>query len=151
MQIVSNIALISINETLIIQLVSFLLFLFIINRMMFKPLSASMAERDAYIHGLGQEIEDTEQEMGNLLDQLASREASVRAEAFKVQKALEDEGAQHAIEIHGKVQAEIARLKQETEADVQSQVEEAKKSLQAESEALALGVMEKMLDRRISP
>ena len=38
MQIISNIALISINETLVVQLISFLIFLFIINRIMFRPL-----------------------------------------------------------------------------------------------------------------
>ena len=39
MEIVSKIALITINETLVIQLVSFLIFLFVINRMMFRPVS----------------------------------------------------------------------------------------------------------------
>ena len=38
MQIVSVEALLSINETLIFQLLSFLIFLFIIKRMMFRPL-----------------------------------------------------------------------------------------------------------------
>ena len=49
MHIVSNIALISINETLIIQLVSFLIFLFLINRIMFRPLSHVMVERENHL------------------------------------------------------------------------------------------------------
>jgi len=45
MQIVSNVALISINETMVVQLISFLIFLFVINRVMFRPLRESMHER----------------------------------------------------------------------------------------------------------
>ena len=39
MQIVSNVALISINETLVVQLISFLIFLFVINRIMFSSIA----------------------------------------------------------------------------------------------------------------
>ena len=45
MQIISNIALISINETLIVQLISFLIFLFVINRIMFRPLRKTVGPR----------------------------------------------------------------------------------------------------------
>ena len=45
MQIITNIALISINETLIVQLLSFLIFLFIINRVMIRPLRGVMSDR----------------------------------------------------------------------------------------------------------
>ena len=49
MEIISNIALITINETLIAQLLAFLIFMFVINRLMFKPLQGVMTERQGYI------------------------------------------------------------------------------------------------------
>ena len=52
MQIVSNVALISINETFLVQLISFLIFLFIINRVMIRPLRGVMREREEYVEKL---------------------------------------------------------------------------------------------------
>ena len=56
MQIISNIALISINETVIVQIISFLIFLYIINRIMFKPLRGVMADRENHIKSIQQDI-----------------------------------------------------------------------------------------------
>jgi len=150
MQIISNIALISINETLVIQLISFLLFLFMINKIMFRPLVDTMSERDTYIGDLSKGITDTEQEMNDILNQLQKQEAAIRGEAIELKTELEQEGARKASELNAKLQAEIAALKQKTEAEVQAQVKEARKLLQKESEILAIQVMEKVLDRRLS-
>jgi F-type H+-transporting ATPase subunit b len=150
MQIVSNIALISINETLIAQLVSFLIFLFIINRIMFKPLRATMSERDKFIHDLSQGITATEKEVVDILADLKEREKTVKREAYDLSAALENEGSEKAGGIHAETMSAIAELRQKTEKQVEAQVEDAKKHFEAESEALALRIMEKVLNRRLS-
>ena len=134
MQIVSNIALISINETLFAQLISFLIFLFIINRIMFRPLRTTMAERDEFIQGLGQGIIDTENEVENILADLRKREKAVKKEAYSISAKLEHEGADAAEGIHQKAVSAIAELRKKTEKQVDAQVQEAKKRLEAESE-----------------
>lgn len=150
MQIISNIALISINETMIVQLVSFLIFVFVINRVMFRPLRDSMSERDEYMIGLSREIRESETEVAEMVSRMKKQEAAVRGDANATRLALEDEGSREAAEIVAEVSREIMELKQKTEADVQSQLNEAKKYLEKESETLAVQVMEKMLGRRLS-
>jgi F-type H+-transporting ATPase subunit b len=150
MEIISNIALISINETLVVQLISFLMFVFIINRVMFRPLRDSMVEREEYMTGLSRQIRDSEIEITRMLNRLKSQEASVRKEANASRLALEDEGNRKAAEILAEVYQEISELKRKTEAEVQSQLNEAKKFLDQESEALSVKVMEKVLGRRLS-
>lgn len=150
MEIVSNIALISINETLVVQLVSFLLFVFIINRVMFRPLRDSMSEREEYMSLLSREIKDSEKEIADLVSQMKRQEASARKEANTSRLALEEEGGREAADILAEANREIAELKRKTEAEVQSQLNEAKKYLEEESEALAVQVMEKVLGRRLS-
>ena len=56
MEIVSNIALISINETLIVQMVSFLIFMFVMNMVMFRPLNRVMKKRSEYMESLKQDM-----------------------------------------------------------------------------------------------
>ena len=149
MEIISNIALITINATLFHQLVAFLIFLFIINRIMFRPLRSVMAERDDIIEKIKLDTTNAGETIDRLNKDLKEREAEVRKEAFKVQHELEEKGKQESAEIMKSTLQEIEVLKDKNEATVNAQIMEAKKDLQKESEALALNIMEKLLDRRL--
>ena len=74
MHIISNIALISINETLFVQLLSFLIFLFIINRIMFRPLKRVMNVRVDYIDQIKTDTVDAIQEFEKLTEKLKMQE-----------------------------------------------------------------------------
>ena len=150
MEIISNIALISINETLFVQLISFLMFVFIINRVMFRPLQDSMSEREEYMSLLSREIKESEKEIAEMVSQMKRQEASLRKEANASRLAIEEEGTREASDILAESEREIAELKRRTESVIQSQLDEAKKYLEEESEALAVQVMEKVLGRRLS-
>ena len=149
MEIISNIALITINATLFHQLVAFLIFLFIINRIMFRPLRSVMAERDDIIEKIKLDTTNAGETIDRLNKDLKERESEVRKEAFKVQHELEEKGKQESAEIMKSTLQEIEVLKDKNEATVNAQIMEAKKDLQKESEELALNIMEKLLDRRL--
>jgi F-type H+-transporting ATPase subunit b len=150
MEIISNIALISINETLFVQLISFLIFLFLINRIMFRPLGTVMHGRVDYMEGLKQSIVEADEEAIRLTNELAQKEAAARNDALAIKKKLEEEASDQAGGIYETVRNEIRQQKQETEQEVQSQIRKAQESLQAESEIIAIGIMEKILNRRVS-
>jgi F-type H+-transporting ATPase subunit b len=150
MEIISNIALITINATLFHQLVAFLIFLFIINRIMFRPLRSVMAERDGVIEKIKLDTTNAGDKIERLTDELKKRESKVRKEALKVQHELEEKGKQESAEILKSTLQEIDLMKDKNEAHVKAQIMEARKDLQKESEALALNIMEKLLDRRLA-
>ncbi len=149
MEIIENIALISINETMFVQLISFLIFLFIMNRLMFRPLRDTMIERDIYISGIKNDIVEAEKELDKINNQLKSQEALIRKEANELRKELENMGSQRASEIFVSVREEITDLKLETEKEVETMITEARKYIKEESESLAADIMEKILDRRL--
>jgi F-type H+-transporting ATPase subunit b len=149
MEIISNIALITINATLFHQLVAFLIFLFIINRIMFRPLRSVMAERDDVIEKIKLDTTNAGNTIERLNDELRERESKVRREALKVQHELEEKGKQESAEILKSTLQEIELLKDKNEAHVKAQIMEARKNLQKESDALTLNIMEKLLDRRL--
>jgi F-type H+-transporting ATPase subunit b len=150
MEIISNIALITINATLFHQLVAFLIFLFIINRIMFRPLRSVMAERDGVIEKIKLDTTNAGDNIERLTDELKKRESKVRKEALRVQYELEEKGKQESAEILKSTLQEIELIKDKNEAHVKAQIMEARKDLQKESEALALNIMEKLLDRRLA-
>ena len=150
MQIISNVALISINETLIVQIASFLIFLYVLNRIMIRPLREVISERDRSIEKIKSDIVDSEQEIRVLMGKLKARETAAKSEANARQKEIEDSGTRNAADIFESVKEEIAQIKMKTEEEVNAQISEARKLIRAESELLAVAVMEKVLGRRLN-
>lgn len=148
MQIISNIALLSINETLVIQVLSFLIFLFIINRIMFRPLRSAMDEREAYLKKINNEIADAKDELETIARRIETHESAVKLEAFELNDKLEKSGNQEATDIITSAREEIAGLRQNANRQIDNQISEARDHLERESEALAMNIMEKILDRR---
>jgi F-type H+-transporting ATPase subunit b len=150
MEIISNIALISINETLIAQLVSFLIFLYIINRVMFKPLLSVLNERNDHIDKMYREIAGAEQELDNVKRMLSENETAVKEEAFSIKTKLESAGDMKAAEIFKEAKDQIEAMRESARIEVKVQLDEAKKSIQKESEILVFQIMEKVLERRLA-
>jgi F-type H+-transporting ATPase subunit b len=149
MHIISNIALITINETLFVQLISFLIFLFIINRIMFRPLQNTMSERESYIDQTNRDIADVTQELQSLTNKLQAKEKKTRNQAFELQVEIEKSGKNEAATIFASVQEEIKAKREKTEKEVETLLSDARKNIKKESESLAVNIMECLLDRRL--
>ena len=147
MQIISNIALISINETLIVQMISFLIFLFIINRMMFRPLRKVMDERKSHIDRIQQDIDNAHSEYEKLTDQIQTRENEVRNEASEQRLQLTAKGQQQANEIMASTREEINAMKIEAEKEVDHRIATARKHVQMEAENLSKQIIAAVLHR----
>jgi len=149
MEIVTNTALISINETLIVQVLSFLIFLFVINRLMFQPLRKTAAERNDLIQKMQQEIIDTETDAQRWTRELEKRKRALLREADKMRAEIESAGGLEADHILEQALAEISVHKKTARLKIDAQINEAKQHLAEESETLALFIMENVLDRRL--
>jgi len=150
MQIVSNIALISINETLIVQVISFLIFLFVINRIMFRPLLKTRGDRDQYLNQIARDIVQAKEDVEQYTFEIEERRNTVRSEAFEINKELEAVGNQEATDIVDAAVKEVSTIREDTTQKLEAQIAEARKQVQKEFEPLAIQIMEKILDRRIS-
>lgn len=147
MEIISTVALININETLIFQVISFLIFLFIINRIMFRPLRKVMNERETYIENVQKDIVAAEIQFEDLTNQIQAQENAVRDEAFKQKDQLETAGSQQAAEIMASTRKEINALRAEAQKEVDARISAARKHVQKESEDLARHIIERVLYR----
>ena len=149
MQIISTVALISINETLIFQVISFLIFLFIINRILFRPLRRTMAEREAYIENIQKDIIDAQNQFEDLTDQIKEQEKAIRNEAFEQQVKLEESANRQAAEILASVREEINVSKEQARKNIDAQISTTRKDIQKEAENLATSIIETVLHRSL--
>jgi len=148
MEIISNVALISINETLIVQVVGFLIFLFVINRIMFRPLRNVMSDRDIHIERIKRDIIQAQKEVASITSQIQEQDAATRKEALELKDDLEATGSQQAKEIFKSVKKEIAADRNKVQQEIELRIAEERKAVKKESAALALNIIEKILDRR---
>jgi len=151
MEIISTIALISINETLILQVVSFLIFLYLINRIMLRPLRNVMADREIYIERVQMDIAETGKKIQAISSQIRKQESAAKKEAFELREKLEAEGSRQAEEIFRAVGKEITATREKVHNEIAARISESRQSLKLESEVLALKIIEKILDRRQVP
>ena len=149
MQIINTVALISINETLIFQVIFFLIFLWIMNRILFRPLRRTMAEREDYIENIQKDIMNAQSQIKDLTKQIQKKEKAARYEAFKQQTKLEAAGNQQAEEILSSARKEMHALKEKNRKDIDAQISTARKHIQKESEDLAITIVETILHRSL--
>jgi F-type H+-transporting ATPase subunit b len=115
MEIIATNALISINETFLVQLGSFLIFLYVMNRIMFRPLLGTIAQRKDHIAEFKEKIQTGKEDLDRLSRDLDRERSEIVKEANMVVMSLEAEGDQRASEIVADVLQQISQLRQETE------------------------------------
>ena len=71
----------SLDGTLIVQLVNFIVFLVILNEIFMKPVGAAIARRRAYIDGLTHDMEQLQRDAKELRGQAEARRLAARREA----------------------------------------------------------------------
>ena len=149
MKIISTIALISINETLFIQMISFLIFLFIINRIMIRPLRSVMAQRETHIKNVQDEIVSSKQHLDSILVRMKEEEKTIRDEARVKQEEIQAIGHKEAEGIFDAAREQIHAEKEKALEQMNAQIESAKLQIKEESEVLATFIIEKVLERRL--
>ena len=148
MEIISNVALISINETLIVQVIGFLIFLFVINRIMFRPLRNVMSDRDIHIERVKRDITQARKEVDSITSQIQEQESATRKEALELKDDLEATGSQQAKEIFESVKKQINADREKVQQEIEVRIAEERKAVEKESQALALNIIDKIINRR---
>jgi F-type H+-transporting ATPase subunit b len=148
MKIIETIALITINESLFFQLGSFLLFLFILNQIMIRPLRKVMNERETLLTGMAEDISKTEQAYSDIGRQIESQESATRSEASKLRDEIEASGQQSAATVMEKAREQINALKAKAKEETAAQVAAARKEIEREAQAISDQMIASVLGRR---
>lgn len=148
MEIVENIALISINETLIFQLVSFLIFLFIFNRIMIRPLRNTMAEREAFLELIEQDIASADKTYHDISHQIHKEDAAARKAAFAERDKLEVQGQHQASELIEKTKQEIGVMRLKAQKETDAKIAVMRQELSKEIDAISDQMIAALLGRR---
>ena len=149
MQIVENVALISINGTLIFQLISFLIFLFLINRIMLRPLRQQIGERDSHLGGIARDIAAAQDTCDELNRKMKAEENAVRLTALTLRDEMEAAGLKAAEDLIAKTREEINGIRRKAQKKNEAAIAAVRRELEGEAMTIADLMMGSILGRRI--
>ena len=140
---------ISINATLFLQILHFLILIFILNRLMFRPTLKVINERAQFIEKTKEEIENIEVKTTELAEKCISMEKDARRNAGDERSKMNAEAKDVAEKLFQETKEEIAVIREKVDNDIKAQLGDAKTFLQREAEILADEITEKVIGRRI--
>jgi F-type H+-transporting ATPase subunit b len=139
--------LLSLDGTLFVQLVNFIIFLVILNAIFLRPVGRAIASRRAYIDKVGMDIAQFEYDLKSLRALGDEKRAAARRKADATVAAARAEAQGEAVSIIADHQAQAGAIIAEAQATAGLEVAQARTSGAAVVESLA----REMLERAVGP
>ena len=141
--------LISVDRSLIVQVVNFLILLVILQRLLYKPFLAKMEERTATIK---RSLEEAQAARAAAAQQQEENETRLRA-AYAEAAAVRDQALKEAAEESRRhieaAQGQARKMVEDTKAQLEGEVRRAREELRREVSDLAVAVAEKLVRRSL--
>ncbi len=148
MQVVENVALISINATLLVQLISFLVFMMLFNRILVQPIRKVMTERERYLVQVREDIKEINDNYDALSQQIIGQESEARRSAFEFRDEINATGQRAIGELMDRTRVEIDELRHSAQQETDAQIAQAREKLASEAQGVADRMIATLLGRK---
>ncbi|HKL01899.1 MAG TPA: ATP synthase F0 subunit B [Desulfotignum sp.] len=133
--------------SLVYQMINFLILLFVLNLVLYKPIRKVILERKAKMQDLSNGVEKASADLASQEESYKNGLRQARSEGLKKKEAFVEEASKQEREIieqiNKKAQANLAQIKQQ----VTDETEKARKALEGEVDTFARAIGEKILGR----
>jgi F-type H+-transporting ATPase subunit b len=141
--------LISLDKSLIVQAINFLILLFILKRLLYKPFLAKMGERTQAIQKSLDEAQAARAEATRQQEENETRLRAAHAEAAAIRAQAMKEASEEQRRLVEAARAESQRLVESAKAQMDADVRRAREELRREVADLATAVAEKLVRRSL--
>lgn len=141
--------LINIDKSLIIQAVNFAILLFVLHRLLYKPLMATMQERSNAIKKSLDEAQAARAEATRQQEENAVRLKAAYAEAAAIHDQARKEAAEEQRRLVEAARAESQRMMESAKAQLDADVRRAREDLRREVSEIAVAVAEKLVRKSL--
>ena len=141
--------LISLDKSLIIQMLNFLILLAILHRLLYKPLLAKMEERSAAIKTSLEAAEAARATAAKQQEENAERLRAAYAEAQSIRAAALKEAADEQRKLVDAARREAQQLVESAKAQTDADIRRAREELRREVSDIAIAVAEKLVRKSL--
>jgi len=140
---------VSIDATLFLQIANFLLLIFILNILLYKPLLKIMNNRKMRLQSSDDEIKTLHQTIGQKTAEYEEKIRLAKMEAMNQRNEIQKEGAEEGKRIIDQAKEEIAKMVDDFKVKMAKEMDDARQILNTQSKAISLEIAEKVLGRSI--
>ncbi len=140
---------IDIDVSLFLQIILTLALIFVLNKILYKPIRRFLEERESRMGAIRSEAEKFERNAQQLLENYEQKLAEARRKGQAQREALKEEARQLEAKLLEESTKEASARKQELMAELTAQIEAAKKDLLSKAEAFGLEIAQKILGRAL--
>lgn len=141
--------LLSVNYTVFIQIVIFLIAIFILNKLVFKPFLNLVDRRDMLTRGAIEEAHELEDKVKAIIEEYDQKLSEARTLAVEERNKLVLEGQAVAGEILGKAREETGVLLEDAKAKLEADTKEIKDNIKGDIDGLAADIASKVLGKEV--
>ena len=141
---------ISINATLVLQVIHLLILVYILNRLMFQPILKLITERQAFIETSRKEISAFAEEAERLRVEYLSREKGARKTASREGQQLKSSGLTAVEELIEGSQKTVASIREEAEKVAEEERKANRPLLKNEAAMISDDIVERVIGRRVA-
>jgi F-type H+-transporting ATPase subunit b len=140
----------SIDFSVVIQVVNFLVLLFLLNVILYRPIRRILKRRDDEMNGLSQGAAELEEKALAQARGLEESNGSARREGFKEKESLRSEGMEAEKRMYQEATAVAGGKIEEARKGMVERVQEIRRELEREIGTFSSELAEKILGRRVS-
>ena len=140
---------ISIDVTLLIQMVNFLILMFILNLLLYKPVLGIIDKRKKNLQDIEEEIKRLNQSVDERMAAYEEKLRLAKVQALEKKQEIMTEGAEQAKSFIEAAKGDIPAMMEKFHADMNREVDEARHILTNQSKKISIEIAEKLLGRSL--
>lgn len=140
---------VSINATLVFQVIQLLVLIFILNRILFRPILKLTTERDSFLEKSKLDMRSMESEVERLKEVFFSKEADARKRASREGMDLKNAAMTEVEKMMDESSMSAASIRTEAEKIAQIQLDTTRPLLEGEARTLADDIVDRVIGRRL--
>ena len=140
---------VELNYTVWIQMVNFILLIFILNFLLYKPVLKIIEKRNKKLEASDEEVKSLNETIERNMAEYEGKVRQARAEAVVQRDEIEEEGTEQGKAIIGKVRDEISEKLGDFKTKLQNETDKARGVLRDQTGTIATDISEKVLGRGI--
>jgi F-type H+-transporting ATPase subunit b len=141
---------IDIDWTLFVQILNFLVLVFLLNLVLFRPIRKIIQARQARLASFEEDITGLAGNRQGILGQVDEQLTAARREGLGLREGLRQEGSQAENSLLEQVKKEVDAQWTKVEAKIKKDVGKAREALSAQAQDFAMALATKILGRKLS-
>ena len=141
---------IELDYTLFVQIINFLVLVFLLNMVLFRPIRRIIRERQARMTMFEEDISGLADTQQGVLGEVDAQLAEARREGLGLRENLRQEGSQEETSLLEQVKKEVDEEWARVEAKIKKDVAQARDALREQARDFAMALSAKILGRKLS-